>query len=209
MPIVEDLEQRSADWLIARLGCCTGSRVKDIVPMPSKKYSTKRDDYMLEVVYERLSGLHIDHFTTEAMKVGIALEDEARNAYEAITGEFVDRVGLAYHPTIKWYAASPDGLVGKDGCIEIKCPLPLTHLGWVKTGYVPADHIPQMKAVMACAERKWCDFVSYCPLLPENLHLFVRRLEWDREMIEAQDKEVTKFLGEAAELEAKLRGMKL
>lgn len=209
MPLVEDLVQRSDEWLMHRLGCCTGSRVKDILPLKSKKYSDKREKYMLEVVFERLSGLHIDHYVTPAMEYGIVNEDAARNAYEAFTGEFVDQVGLALHPTINYYCASPDGLVGTDGCIEIKVPQPLTHLEWIRTGDVPEEHIPQMKAVMACAERKWCDFVSYCPKMPTNLQLFVRRLEWDREMIEAQDAEVIKFLAEAAELEKGLRELKV
>ena len=209
MPILDDLVQGTPDWLIARTGCCTGSGVKHVVPGKSGKYLAGRDRYLLEVVCERLTGLHIDHFVTPAMQHGIEFEQDARLAYEAQTGEFVDQVGLAFHPKIEYYCASPDGLVGKDGCIEIKCPTWITHLEWVKTGDVPAEHIPQMKAVMSCAERKWCDFVSYCPKMPANLQLFIRRLEWDREMIEAQDAEVVKFLAEAAELEKTLRELKV
>lgn len=207
--IVEDLTQRTDEWLIMKLGCVSGSGVKHVLPGVSGKYLAGRETYMREIVYERISGRHINHFVTDAMQYGIDNEDAARDAYEAITGEFVDQIGLALHPEIKWYCASPDGLVGKEGSIEIKVPQPLTHLDWILTGDVPKEHIPQLKAVMSCAERKWCDFVSHCPSMPANLQTWIKRLEWDREMIEAQNEEVSKFLAEAEELEKRLRGMKL
>lgn len=209
MPIME-VEQGTSEWLIARTGCCTGSRVKDVVAkLKNGKYSASRDNYMMEVVCERLTGLHIDHYVTPEMQYGIDNEDAARDAYEAATREFVDQVGIAFHPEMEYYCASPDGLVGPDGSMEIKCPKPTTHLEWIQAGDVPAEHIPQMKAVMSCAERKWCDFVSYCPKMPKNLRLFIKRLEWDREMIEKQDEEVRLFLKDAKDLERSLKEMEL
>lgn len=196
MPIIEDVIQGTPDWLIARTGCATGSRIKDIIPGKSGKYLEKRSKYLLEVVCERLVGLHIDHYVTPAMQHGIEYEQDARLAYEAHTGQFVDQVGLAMHPRINYYCASPDGLVGRDGCIEIKCPQWTTHIDWIRNGDIPEEHIPQMKAVMSCAERKWCDFISYCPKMPPHLQLFIRRLEWDKEMIDKQDNEVILFLAE-------------
>jgi putative phage-type endonuclease len=211
MAVLEDVIQQSAEWLTMRTGCVTASRVRDVVGKyaDGKRYLAGRKNYMLEVVCERLTGLHIDHYVTPAMQYGTDTEPIAREAYEVATGEFVSQVGLAIHPSIELFVASPDGLVGKDGAMEIKCPQPLTHLEWVQNGEIPAEHLPQLKAVMSCAERKWIDFVSYCPKMPKNLQILIRRLEWDREMIEAQDAEVVKFLAEAAELEKSLKSLKL
>lgn len=211
MPIMEGVMQQTDEWLAARCGCVTGSRVKDVVgkSVDGKKYLSGRQTYMLEIVCERLTGLHIDHYVTPAMQFGTDTEPIARGAYEVARDVMVDQIGLAIHPEIDYYVASPDGLIGKDGCLEIKCPQPLTHLGWVQSGEIPKEHLPQLKAVMSCAERKWCDFVSYCPRMPKHLQLFIKRLEWDAEMIEAQNAEIIKFLAEAAELEKSLKELRV
>lgn len=215
--IYDDLVQGSADWLAQRAGCVTGSRVYDILPQSLRiaggkpdKYLKSREDYMLEIAYERISGLHFDHFVTKAMEDGIDREPLAKAAYEDARGVAIEEIGFATHEHIDDYGASPDGLV-EDGCIEVKCPTLRTHMEWLLAGDVPPEYIPQMKAVMSCTGRKWCDFISYVP--PDRglkkLGLFIRRLEFDKEMIEKQDAEVVRFLKEAAELEARLRKMKL
>lgn len=196
MPIV-DVEQQSPEWLKMRIGCATGSRVTDIVTkLKSGKYSAARDKYLMDIVIERLTGRATEHFCTPAMEFGIENEPAARAAYEGETGNCVMPVGLAIHPTIEWFSASPDGLVGDDGLIEIKVPNTSTHLEYLLEGKVPLDYMPQMMAEMACTERQWCDFVSYDPRLPKNLQLFIRRFHRNEELIRVMEADVKFFLEE-------------
>jgi putative phage-type endonuclease len=172
---------------------CHGAR-------PGTLYQKCREDYMWDLVATRLTGQMPDRYVSRAMEFGTEHEPEAIAAYESKMGCMVEPVGFAFHPTIQWFGASPDGLVGDDGCIEVKCPNSATHLSYILDGCVPDDYLPQMKAVMACAERKWCDFVSFDPRMPKSLRLFVRRLERDQPMIDELEAEVVKFLAEVEQM---------
>jgi hypothetical protein len=108
----------------------------------------------------------------------------------------VETCGFVLHPDIARFGASPDGLVGEDGLIQIKCPNTTTHLGWMLAGTVPVEHCPQMLAELACTGRAWCDFVSFDPRLPAYLQLFVRRFERDEKLIAALETEVVHFNAE-------------
>lgn len=100
------------------------------------------------------------------------------------------------HPTIAMSGASPDGLIGVDGLIEIKCPNTATHLDTLRTETIPGKYETQMLWQMACTGRQWCDFASYDPRLPENMRLFVKRLPRDDARIAEMEAEVTAFLAE-------------
>lgn len=151
---------------------------------------------MWDLVATRLTGVMPDRYVSRAMEKGVENEPLAIAAYEDRMGCLVETVGFASHPTIDWFGASPDFLRDEDGCGEVKCPTPAVHLRYIVDGVIPDEHIAQMKAVMACAERQWCDFISYCPQMPKDLRLFVRRLERDEPMIREMEEEVEKFLAE-------------
>jgi hypothetical protein len=105
-------------------------------------------------------------------------------------------IGFAVHTYIERFGASPDGFVGDDGLVEIKCPNTSTHIGYMLAGIVPEEYEPQMQTAMACTGRKWCDFVSFDSRLPAHLQLFVRRLYRDDTRIAAIEGEVMQFLAE-------------
>jgi predicted phage-related endonuclease len=139
------------------------------------------------------------------MEWGTQTEPMARIAYEAHANVFVEQVAFVDHSTIEWFGCSPDGLVGETGLLEIKCPASKTHIKYLLGGKPPAKYVPQMQCQMAVTGREWCDFVSYDPRLPEDLQLFVVRLERDEEYIKAMEAEVEKFLGEVSEMYSKLK----
>ena len=166
--------QRSEDWHADRCGKVTASRVKDIDAKPQKGKALNA--ISLTILTERLTGVQEETPTTKAMQWGIDQEPYAIAAYENETGNFVISTGLIDHPSIKNCGASPDGLVGKDGQIEVKCPTPSVHLNTLLLQEVPSEYIPQITLQLACTRREWCDFVSYCPLLPEHLQIVVIRV---------------------------------
>lgn len=198
-----DVVQSSPEWLEMRKGCATGSRIGDAVCLMAKqpkegppKYYKAREDYMYDIAVTRLTGIMPDRYVSRAMKYGIENEPLARAAYELEFDADVVAIGLCYHPNIDWFAASPDGLIGDDGVLEIKCPTSVVHLQYALSGIVPEDYIPQMKAEIACSGRKWCDFVSFDSRMPRELQLYVRRFEPDRSSLKEFEFEVEKFLSE-------------
>ena len=166
--------QRSEDWHADRCGKVTASRVKDISAKP--KTGKAYNALTLTILTERLTGVQEESFTSSAMQWGIDQEVHAITAYENETGNFVVGTGLVNHPAIKMSGASPDGLVDQDGQLEVKCPNSQTHLNTVLTKEVPSEYIPQITWQLACTRRKWCDFVSYDPRLPEYLQLVIIRV---------------------------------
>ena len=195
------MEQRTTEWHTARLGKVTASRVADVIAKTKAGYGASRANLMADLIVERLTGQPASTFTNAHMEWGTEQEPHARAAYSARTGELVEEVGFIDHPCITNSGASPDGLVGDDGLVEFKCPATATHLDTLLAGEVPSKHIPQLQWQMACTGRKWCDFCSYDPRLPEHLRMFVKRVERDDAYIKMLETEVTKFL---AELEEKL-----
>jgi len=193
--------QRTDEWHTARLGKVTASRVADVIAKTKTGYGASRANLMADLICERLTGQPASTFTNAHMEWGTEQEPHARAAYSARTGELVEEVGFIDHPRIANSGASPDGLVSDDGLVEFKCPATATHLDTLLAGEVPSKYIPQMQWQMACTKRKWCDFVSYDPRLPEHLRMFVKRVERDDTYIATLEGEVTKFL---TELEEKL-----
>lgn len=190
------MDQQSAEWFAARIGKVTASRVADVVARTKTGYGASRANYLAELVAERLSGARVEGFTNAAMAWGNEQEPEARLAYEFRTDATVEQVGLIDHPTIAMSGASPDGLVGADGLVEIKCPITATHIETLLTGIIPAKYETQMLWQMACTGRAWCDFASFDPRMPEAMRLWVKRLERNDARIAELEDEVRTFLFE-------------
>jgi putative phage-type endonuclease len=194
---MSDIVQGSPEWFAMRHGNASASRIADIIAKTKSGYSASRENYLTELVLERF-GIPQDSFTSAAMEWGTLTEPLARMAYEAATGDFVKEVGYILHNTIERSGASPDGLVGDDGLLEIKCPISKTHFEYLLAGEVPSKYKPQMAWQMACTGRKWCDFVSFDPRVPERLQYFQVRYHRDNEYIEMLETEVKQFLIEVA-----------
>lgn len=190
------MEQRTDEWFSARAGKVTASRVADLMARTKSGYSASRENYMAQLVVERFTGGQGESFTNAAMQWGTEQEPFARAAYEAREGVFVDEVGFVPHPTIEGAGASPDGLVGDDGLVEIKCPNTATMIDTLINETVPGKYYTQMQMQMACTGRKWCDYVVFDPRMPVNAQLFVKRVERDETYIADMEGEITKFLNE-------------
>ena len=202
------MEQRTDDWFTARLGKVTASRVADVVAKTKSGYSASRDNYMADLIVERLTGQKASSFSNAAMEWGTEQEPHARAAYSARTGELVEEVGFIDHPTVTMSGASPDGLVN-EGCVEFKCPNTATHLEYLLAGKPPEKYVTQMQWQMACTNRPWCDFVSYDSRLPEHLQMLIVRITRDDKRIAELEDEVRKFLAELDEKVTKLKELKL
>ena len=171
-------EQGSAEWLQARIGCLTASRMGDAMAfLKGGKESEARRKLKVELLAERLTEMTNDGFVNAAMKWGIETEQEAKDRYEEMTGAIIQPCGFALHGDIEYFGASPDGLLSSDGLIEIKCPTSITHMQWLLDGVVPEQHKPQMMAQMLVTGRKWCEFMSYDPRFPDGKDCFIRRFE--------------------------------
>jgi len=193
-----DIIQGSDEWKALRLGKVTASRIADLMAKTKSGYSSSRANYMAQLIAERLTGTVAESYTNAAMQHGTETEPEARSAYEFYQGVAVEQIAFASHPKIEQAGASPDGLVGSDGLVEIKCPNTATHLETLLGQAVPGKYELQMQFQMACTGRQWCDFASYDPRMPENMRLFVKRLKRDDKRIAEIEGEIASFLLEMA-----------
>lgn len=204
---MNDIIQGSEAWHALRLGKVTASRISDIIARTKTGWGASRKNYAAELVAERLTGTPAEGFTNAAMKWGTETEPQARAAYEFFCDQAVVEVGFVDHPTIKMSGASPDGLIGDDGMVEIKCPNTATHIDTLLAKSIPDKYIAQMQWQMACAGRQWNDYVSFDPRLSGGLQLFVRRLQRDDGRIAELEKEVRIFLAEVDKIVADLTGL--
>jgi putative phage-type endonuclease len=196
----EQLAQKSAEWFAARLGKATASRIADVIAKTKTGYGASRENYLMELALERITNAQAPSFTSTAMQWGVDQEPFARSAYESITGNFVTEVGMIDHPSIPMSGASPDGFVGDDGLIEIKCPESKQHLKNLSTRKPDTKYVYQMQWQMTCASRKWCDFVSYDPRFPDHLQLLIVRVDRDDALIAEIENEVRLFLDEVTKM---------
>lgn len=193
-----DIEQGSEEWKRLRLGRVTASRIADLMAKTKTGPSASRANYMAQLIAERLTDTVAESFTNAAMQHGTETEPEARAAYEYYQAALVDQIAFVEHPKIEQAGCSPDGLVGADGLVEIKCPNTATHLETLLGQAVPSKYVLQMQFQMACTGRKWCDFVSYDPRMPENMRLFVKRLDRDDAAVKEIEDAIAVFLLEMA-----------
>lgn len=200
-------EQGSAEWLAMRAGKVTASKISDMLAKTKAGWGASRANYRAQLVAERLTGRVAETYTNAAMEWGTQTEAEARNVYSFMTNEDVVQIDFATHPTIAMSGASPDGLVAADGLVEIKCPNTATHIETLLGGAVPGKYRLQMMWQMACTGRTWCDFVSYDPRMPEDMRMFVRRLDRCDQTIAELETEVRRFLTEIDETVAQLTAL--
>jgi predicted phage-related endonuclease len=198
MPTLLKAEQRTPEWFAGRLGKASGSRFNDIMARTKSGYSASRKNYAAELVAQRLTGEILEHFTTAAMQFGIDNEELARLEYTLDTGHDVEETGFWMHDILP-AGASPDGLVNKDGLLEIKVPNTATHIETLRRKEVPRQYVAQVQGQLWITERDWCDFVSYDPRLPENARKIVIRVERDDRYIAELSQEVEEFLVEVEE----------
>lgn len=190
------IEQGTDEWFAARIGKDTASRVADVIAKTKTGYSSSRDNYMAQLICERLTNQKGESFTNAAMQHGTETEPLARAAYEALKDVLVDEVGFIPHPKILMAGASPDGLIGDNGLLEIKCPNTATHIDTLLSETVPGKYNTQMQFQMACTDREWCDFVSFDNRLPTELQLFVKRVPRDNVFIRLIEGEIVQFIAE-------------
>lgn len=189
--------QQTPEWYAARLGKVTASSVHKVLAGTKTGYGAARANYLTQLVLERVTGTKADSYTNAAMQWGIDQEPFARAAYEAAKGLLVDEVGFVQHPTIAMAGASPDGLVGDDGMVEIKCPDSKTALEcWLSEDPVESKYFAQMQWQMRCADRAWCDYVVFDPRMPIKAQLFIHRVNRNDTWIKVTEMEVEKFLDE-------------
>jgi putative phage-type endonuclease len=199
-----EIIQGSPEWFAARLGKVTASRVSDVTAKTKSGWGASRTNYMAQLVAERLTGTAGESYTNAAMQWGTDQEPIARDFYAAHTKAAVDLVGFVDHPRISMSGASPDGLIGSVGLVEIKCLNTATHIETLLGQSVPSKYISQMQWQMACTGRQWCDFVSFDPRMPNHMQMFVGRVNRDNIAISELESMVESFLAELAEKVASL-----
>lgn len=190
------IEQGTEAWHQLRLGKVTASRVADILAQTRTGPSASRQNYLIELALQRSTGTIEPSYTNAAMEWGTQTEPQARVAYEVETGNFVDQVAFIDHPTITNFGCSPDGLIGDDGLIEIKCPNSATHWEYFKAKKPPQKYVTQMQTQMAVTGRKYCDFVSFDSRMPERSKLLIVRVDRDEAFIAEIEEKVKQFLSE-------------
>ena len=192
------IEQGSDAWHQLRLGKVTASRVADILAKTKTGPSASRNNYLIELALQRVTNAIEPFYSNAYMEWGTATEPQARVAYEVKTSNFVDQVPFIDHPTIEWFGCSPDGLVGKDGLMEIKCPSSATHWEYYKAKEPPKKYFIQMQAQMAVTGAKWCDFVSFDPRFPERSQLLIVNIPRNENFILNMELEIKQFLSEVS-----------
>jgi putative phage-type endonuclease len=203
---MSEMDQQSPEWFAARCGSLGASSLAGITAKGrGGSPSATRANIMARLISERLTGIPQETFQSAEMLHGIRTEPEARAAYKFYCAVEVQQVGIVLHPKLKGTHASPDGLVGTDGLVEIKCPNTATHIDYLLTGSIPDKYVVQMLWQMACTNRQYCDFVSYDPRMPEELRMFVKRYDRDSHRLHTLTNEVADFL---SEMESKLEQLR-
>ena len=173
-----EAEQGTQEWLDARLGRPSASQFSKLITT-SGKPSASADDYISEMIAERITGESEPIYVNEWMQRGTELEPEARATYEFIHGVDVNEVGFILDDSGE-FGCSPDGLVGDDGGVEFKCPAPKNHIAWSRKGVCPSKHYAQVQGCLYITGREWWDFMSYHP----EMKPFIVRVERDEKFIE-------------------------
>ncbi len=198
--IISEHKQGSEAWLQERAGIPTSSSF-DMIVTSQGKPSKQRQKYLYCLAAERLTGVKQDHYQSVAMEDGIEREASARAMYELITGNNVREVGVCFPDERKLYGASPDGLIGKDGVLEIKSPLAHTHIGYLLDKRLPVAYTAQVQGQILVTDRKYVDFVSDFPGLPQ----LCVRIEPDKVFLKALKTELEIFVSELDDVTEKLR----
>lgn len=186
-----DIVQGTDEWFAARLGKVTASQINDVM---MKTSTAGYQNYRSDLICERLTGVAKSFTPSKAMQEGTETEPQARANYTLETGFEVSEVGFVDHPTLAMTGASPDGLVGADGLVEIKCPQPTKHIKTLEGGKIDRNHMLQMHWQMICTGRDWCDFVSFSRAFPPEMQILIQRVPRDAELSAEITTAVTCFL---------------
>ena len=189
--IILDLEQGSDEWFAARLGIPTASRFKDIVTPTKGEKSKSYKSYMYELIAERLTKGREDFFKSEWMERGNEVEPLARASYEFIHEVEVKQVGMILNDE-RTIGISPDGLIGDNGGLEIKCPKPSTVVKYMLDGGLPLEYKPQVMGSLMVSEREYWDFLAFHP----SMDFFELRVYRDEEYIKKMDQHIKDFVDE-------------
>lgn len=191
------IEQGTDEWHAMRLGKVTASQMVKIMMKPD---AAGYQNYRAQLVCERLTGRATETFKSAAMQHGNDTEPQARAMYIMTTGRMVEQIAFVDHPTIEMSGCSPDGLIDEDGLIEIKCPQPAEHIRTITVGAIKRQYALQMQWQMACTGREWCDFVSFCPDLPDDLALHIERVQIDPGQVRELEASAQAFLDGVSDL---------
>jgi hypothetical protein len=191
------LRQGSEEWRLARCGSLGASQIGDALAEIKSGWGASRDNLKTMLVIERLTGKPVNGYTSQAMLTGIEREPTARMEYAMKMGVEVKEVGLIRHPTIKGTHASPDGLIGDEGLLELKCPEPKAHLEFLLGSKLPKKYILQCNWQIICCQRQWVDFVSWNPDFPPEMQMFIQKVNrGDGLAIRTLETMVSEFLAE-------------
>ena len=188
-------EQQTAEWFAERCGIPSASNFDKIITT-SGEPSKSRLKYMYQLAGERIIGIREEGFSNDAMKRGVEMESEARYLYEMLYDVKIEQVGLCFPDEKKLVACSPDGLVGEDGLIEIKCPNLATHVGYIVDKKLPTEYFQQLQGQLFVTGRAWVDFVSYYP----GLKPLIIRATRDEKFIKALASELELFCQQLNEI---------
>lgn len=202
---MEQIIQGTPEWFAIRAGKVTASRIADLTAKTKSGPSASRETYMGELIAERLTGNTVEMFKSTAMQWGTDNEPAARANYAYHCNTEIVEIGFVDHPRIGMSGASPDGQVNDDGLVEIKCPNTSTHVDTLKTRKVPSKYIKQIQWQLACTGRKWCDFFSFDPRLPDEMQGIAIRVMRDATQIAELEAEVSAFIAELDATVAELR----
>lgn len=188
------MEQRSSEWFAARIGRLTASRFADVMNvLKDGSPGANRRALVTMLAVERLTGEPVETFQNDAMRRGTELEPAARAAYEAHTGELVEEVGFIRHPVLDFVGVSPDGLLGDEGLVELKCPANMAkHLDGLRSDEHAREYRWQLQGQLWVTGRKWVDAVSFDPRFPEHLRLAICRVVRDEAAIAQLEAECVK-----------------
>ena len=203
MEIITGIDQGTDEWLSLRYGWTTASRFKDVM---AKGQGKTRKSYMYHLAAEAISDMRQETFTSEYMEWGTATEPQARAMYEVATGNVVDEVTFIKLDEENKIGCSPDGLIGDDGMIEIKCPKTTTQIETFLSGKMPTGHNPQVQGQLWISNRQWCDFVSFDPRIDGESSFMRVRVERDEEYIKELSDACYKFTDELKAMIKILRG---
>lgn len=202
--------QEGADWMAQRAGNFTASRSADLMAKTRSGPSASRANLLALLAVERLTGECVQTYQNGAMARGIELEAEARDAYSFERGVAVTESGYVASPDIERCGASPDGLLGDDGLLEIKCPASMQkHLEALRTGAHAVEYRWQLQHQLMVTGRAWVDAVSFDPRFPDGLQLAITRVERDEKAIAELRKEIETADAEVAAMVAELQQMKV
>lgn len=201
------IEQGTPEWRQLRCGWLGASQVHMAIAKTKSGWSASRENIMAQLIVERMTGIPTEGFTSSSMEWGTTTEPQARAAYAFAQDVEVDTCSFIRHPRINGTGASPDGLVGECGLLEIKAPNTATHIETLLSGVIDGRYITQMRWQMACTGRDWVDFVSFDPRLP-GLELWIKRVERQEKEISLLEEMVEEFLFDLESKMAKLNAMR-